>query len=384
MRRLSFFIHSLAHLINDSYGGFLAPLLPLLAANHNLSLTTAGLLVTTQTLSASLFQPLWGWLSDRHPSRWYILGGIFAAGLFFSLMGVAPNLFVLVIMIIVGGMGISCFHPMATALASNMTAKRKGLAIAFFITAGTAGYALGPVFISCLVECAGLYWMPLAALPALIVIILWHRFGPKDYSNLEIQEGVLRSKQRNAPVLNKPIVLLSATSIIRAMVMLVYVNFMSFYLQSFGLDLQTRSFYIFALQFGSSMGSLIGGGLSDRLGRWRVMFWTPLIGLPFLYLFLASQGFPALVFLFFAGFFVFASAPAVLVASQKIMFKREGLASALQIGFAWGTAGLLMGPAGRVGELLGIYQVLLLAGILPLIMCFLAIPLKKYRAQFEA
>ncbi len=383
MSRLRFFIHSLAHLTTDGYGGFLAPLLPLLAARHDLSLAAAGLLVTSQTLTASLFQPIWGWISDRRPSRWFIVCGVFAAGLFFSLMSLAGNVYALVLIIVAGGMGISCFHPMATALATNMVSKRKGLAIAFFVTAGTAGYALGPVFISCLIECVGLNLMPLAVVPAVVVAGLWLLLGPTDVSGIGKKNAAKSSEQIPVATSHWPVVLLSATSIIRAFVLLTFTNFLPFYLLSLGMDLSSRSFYLFALQIGSSMGSLIGGSLSDRWGRWRMMFWSPLVALPLFYLFLFTGGLLSLALLFLAGILVFASTPAVLIASQKIMLRRQSMASALQIGFAWGTAGLLMGPAGKVGEMIGIDRMLLMVALLPLLMSLLALPLKKYQRQFE-
>ncbi len=383
MHRIRFFVHSLAHLINDSYGGFLAPLLPLLAAKYNLSLAEAGLLASIQTLAASLSQPFWAWLSDRNPSKWFILGGVTTAGVFFSLMGVAPNVFLLGLTVFAGGLGIACFHPMATALASNMSTNRKGLAIAFFITAGTAGYAVGPVFVSTLVAYGGLSLMPLAVIPGIIIVIVWNFLGPKKFSNVQIKKSETDVGEVQTRIPYKAITLLTTTSVIRAFVLMTFANFMSFYLIDFGLDLQTRSYYLFALQFGGAMGGLFYGGLSDKFGRWRVMFWSPLLSLPFLYMFLSTQGVVSFIMLFLAGSLVFASAPAVVVAAQKMMPGREGMASALQIGFAWGMGGVSMGLVGKAGEMFGVLNVLYVTAVLPLVISILTLSLRGYRHQFE-
>ncbi len=384
MRRFRFFIHSLAHLATDGYGGFLAPLLPLLAEKHDLSLAMAGLLVSVQTVSASLLQPLWATISDRHPSRLFVIAGVLSAGIFFSLIGIASTTPLLALTIFAGGMGIACFHPMATSLASSLAARRKGMAIAFFITGGSGGYALGPVFISLIVAYAGLRATPLAVFPALLVAPLWYFFGPKDISGVGLNRIAVTGKAERPKVPLRSILLLTATSTTRSFIILTYLSFMVFYLKDIGIGLQERSYYLFALQIGGALGVMVYGGLSDSLGRWRVMFWTPLLAAPLLALFLVTKGILSLVLLFSAGSLMYASAPAVVVAAQKLMVGREGMASALQIGFAWGTAGLTMGLVGKIGETIGVLNMLYIATVATVSMSIYAWLLKKDRSRFEA
>lgn len=54
-----------AHVANDSYTGFLAPLLRLLVGKFDLSLAAAGFLSSVLALSSSLAQPFYGYLADR-------------------------------------------------------------------------------------------------------------------------------------------------------------------------------------------------------------------------------------------------------------------------------------------------------------------------------
>ncbi len=382
MRRRRFLIHSFAHGVNDLYSGFLAPLLPTLASKHHLSLPGAGLIATLLTLSASLSQPIWGFLSDRRPSRWFIPGGILASGIFLSLLGVVPNRFLLVIVVLAGGLGVASFHPQGAALASALVGRRKGLAIALFITAGSVGYALGPLFISNLVEEYGLNNTYLAVFPALIMAAVWLLFGPKIYPKSAAPNHHLLDPPQPA-IPWKAIAWLSATSTVRAFVMLSYLNFLSFHLQTLDLSLSTRSLYLFTLQIGDAAGNLVGGTVSDRLGRWRIMLWSPMLAVPLLTLFLLLQGGWSLLPLFFAGVALFASAPAVVVGSQKMMLRRESMGSALQVGFAWGLAGLLMSLVGKAGELFTVHTVLFAVSFCPLLMTLFAWKFRKYRPQFE-
>jgi FSR family fosmidomycin resistance protein-like MFS transporter len=384
MHRFRFFIHTLTHLVTDHYGGFLAPLLPLLAAKHDLSLAAAGLLVSAQTLSASLSQPLWALLSDKKPSRWFVIYGVLGSGIFISLMGIMPSAVSLGVAVFAGGMGIACFHPLATAAASKLAARRKGAAIAFFITGGSAGYAIGPLLISVIVATWGLQWTPIAAIPALLVAVAWYFLGPKDITSLLNQRVSKADDPGKPPVPFKPVALLTATSLTRSFILMTFFNFISFYLKGIGFELQSRSYYLFALQIGGALGGLFYGSLSDYLGRWRVIFWTPLAALPFLFAFLHTDGVISIILLFLAGTFLFASAPAVVVSAQKLMVGREGMAAALQVGLAWGFGGMTMGLVGKAGEIIGVYEVLYIVAGLPILMVFLAWNLRKYQAQFEA
>jgi FSR family fosmidomycin resistance protein-like MFS transporter len=384
IRRRRFILHSFAHLVNDSYSGFLAPLLPLLAAKHGLGLAGAGLFAGLLTLAASLSQPLWGLISDRRPSRWFVPVGILAAGIFLSLMGMASSIALLALVIIVGGLGVACFHPMGTTIASALAARRKGLAIALYITAGSIGYALGPILISSIVARYGLACTYLAIAPALAMAALWIFYGPRDGSGLP--SGTMTSLP-SASVKEeswKPVILLTATSVVRAFVVVSFLNFLPFHLQRKGLDLEARSIYLFALQFGDAVGSLMGGMLSDRLGRWRIMFWSPLPVPVLLIAFLNIGGSAALIPLFLAGMMLFASAPAVIVSAQKLLPRRPGIAAALQIGFAFGTSGLMMTGVGRMGELFGLERVFHFVAILPLLMVVWVWFLRSHRKAFEA
>ncbi|MFH1863125.1 MAG: MFS transporter [bacterium] len=384
MKHWRFLVHSFAHFVNDGYGGFLAPLLPILAEKHHLSLSLVSLLVTVQTLTASLSQPAWGYLSDRFPSRLFIIMGVLFAGIFSSLIGTVESFAILVLCILLGGLGTACFHPMATSLAAAYTKENKGLAIALFITAGTAGYSFGPVFISFLVSELGLKNMYWAVLPALAAGALWLVGGPYSKIRAASKPVSVFPPEEPSKVPWNPIYVLVGISVIRAYVLLTFTNFIPFYLKDLGFSLKTRGVFLFALLFGDAIGSLIGGKFSDRLGRWKIIFWTPLFSLPFLYLFLFSPNLFSLSFVFLAGVFLFASAPAVVVGAQAMMVKRESLASALQIGFAWGIAGLLISPTGKLAEHLGIYQTLLIAAAFPILMSLLALLLFQKRTLFEA
>jgi len=299
-------------------------------------------------------------------------------------MGLAPDVLCLVLVITAGGSGVACFHPLGTTIASALVSRRKGLAIALYISAGSVGFALGPVLISRIVAHRGLGSTYLAIAPALLMAALWIFYGPRNGFG---QPSEIRSSTDETSAKEehwRPVLLLTATSVARAFVVVSFLNFLPFHMQQKGLDLEARSAYLFALQFGDAVGSLIGGILSDRLGRWRVMFWSPLPVPLLLIAFLNIDGSLALIPLFLAGVMLFASAPAVIVGAQKLLPRRQGIAAALQIGFAFGISGLLMTGVGRMGEFFGLGRVFHAVAILPLLMVVLVWFLRPDRKAFEA
>src|SRR5215217_9277559 len=99
-----------AHLINDSYVFFLPTLLPLIVPSLNISLTAAGLAVGLYQVTSSVTQPVLGHLADRYPLRWLAWLGLAATAIGAAGIGVAPNYWVLLLLLVVGALGTSAFH----------------------------------------------------------------------------------------------------------------------------------------------------------------------------------------------------------------------------------------------------------------------------------
>ena len=107
-----------AHGIHDTYGSFMAPLLPSLIANLSLSMTEAGLLDFARTIP-SLLQPLIGHLGDRVNLRYLVILAPALTGTMMSLMGIAPTYAVLVMLALAAGLGSAALHAVAPAMAGR-------------------------------------------------------------------------------------------------------------------------------------------------------------------------------------------------------------------------------------------------------------------------
>src|SRR5688500_3531778 len=139
-----FWTLSAAHLINDSYAFVLPALLPLLIPSLDISLTAAGLAVGLYQVTSSVTQPILGHLADRYPLRWLAWAGLAATAVGAAGIGIAPDYWSLLAFLVLGALGTSAFHPVATATISDLAGARRGQMMSIYITAGNLGLAVGP------------------------------------------------------------------------------------------------------------------------------------------------------------------------------------------------------------------------------------------------
>lgn len=85
-----------------------------------------------------------GILADVYGSKTLVLGSMIGMGAGFLLVGMAPNVVVLGLALVVWGAGASLYHPAGLSLLSRGTEKR-GTALAYHGAAGNVGTVVGPL-----------------------------------------------------------------------------------------------------------------------------------------------------------------------------------------------------------------------------------------------
>ncbi|MBM4078776.1 MAG: MFS transporter, partial [Planctomycetes bacterium] len=311
-----FALLTLAHLADDFYAGFLSPLLPLLKERLNLSLVMVGALPPIFALSASGSQPLMGYLGERVGSRRLVILGVAFAALFMSCIGLAKGFASLVLIILIGGAGVSFFHPHGAAMTGKMSGEHRGLVMSIFLMAGAIGISVGPLFIVALVSHLTLERSYVAAVPGLaIAVVLW----------LFLRDAPGDGQRREKPVFRKlftaemfPVFVLFLITVLRSTVVIAFTNFIPLMLQERGEPLEAGARAIFMLLFFGSLGGMWGGFLSDRFSRAKIIFLSSVLACPFFVAFLTTQGITAYVLLAVAGAVVQASTPVGLVMGQEM------------------------------------------------------------------
>jgi FSR family fosmidomycin resistance protein-like MFS transporter len=258
-----------AHAANDTYATFLPPLLPPLIEKLSLSKTEAGLIAFLST-SPSLLQPVVGYLADRADLRWVVIVGPAIVASMMSLLGVAPRLAVVALLVIIAGLGSAVFHAVASPLAGRLAGRSVGRGMGVWMVGGALGYTLGPlIVVSALnfVSLEGTPWLVIGGWVASGILFVFLRRIPARPAGLvdhdSWRDGFHTVKPTLVPV--------AGIILMRAFLVGATFTFLPTYLTEQGAPLWFAGLSV-SISAGSGMvGSLVGGSMSDLWGRRRVL-----------------------------------------------------------------------------------------------------------------
>jgi FSR family fosmidomycin resistance protein-like MFS transporter len=359
------------HFVVDGYGNIYAPLLPVLVPQLGLSLTAVGVLAMCFQMSSSVAQLAFGRLADRWRPRFLVLAGPLVSVTILTLIGLAPNVWVLAGVLIVGGLGGAAFHPPAAALVHRLGGERKGLAMSTHITGGSLGFALGPLLFAPFVDRHGLAWTPVLTLPGLIALLVLLR-GVPPIERPQHEEGGGFSGLRPYA---KPLSLLYGIVVLRTLASLSFATFMPVLLTRRGMTMTAAGSAVAAYLLASGVGGFLGGPAADRWGARRVIIISLLSSVPFLALAPMLTGWPFIVVLAIGGFLLQSTLPVNVTFGQTLAPISAATVSSLMMGFAWGTGGLSVPFVGMLADRIGIERSLVTMACMPVLAALLAWPL---------
>jgi FSR family fosmidomycin resistance protein-like MFS transporter len=374
---LGLILFSLGHFFIDLYSAALGTFQPVLGDKLGLSLTQAGILGGLSVFSASVMQPVYGYLSDRFHSRLFTALAPAVAGIFISALGIAPGFGWLIALVLLSGCGVASFHPQASSRATLGLAGNRGKWMAIFISAGTLGLAAGPVYFSTFFSWIGperTYW---ASLPGVLITVMLLVFLPEPqrpaaHLRKHFDWGPLRAVW-------KPLTILYFLVFIRSIIQIVFGQFLPLYLhreRRFGVAAASYSLALYLAA--GAIGGFVGGHLSDRFGGRRVILISMAGCLPFLALFFLTSGAVSLIGLALTGLLLLFTIPVNVVMAQELVPSQAGTVSALMMGFAWGMAGLIFIPiTGWAADHFTLHRALFALGLFPVIGIFLTLKLPK-------
>ncbi len=350
------------HAVNDGFGGFFAPLLPLLIQRLDLSLALAGFLGTIRIVTNSVLQPSLGHLIDRAQRPSLVVIGPLLTVAAMSLIGCARSVTALVLLLVAAGIGTALFHPAAASLVTAGKPARAGLMMAFFSSGGTAGAALAPVAIVAFASAFSLERMPWLILPGVVFVAAFalplRRIAPA-------RSAALPSQARACP-LPRRLAILWAAIVLASLSATAFSTFLAVLVTERGGTSWVAGAAISAYLVGGSAMEFLAGNLSDRFGRKIVMIGSLTLAPPFLLGFLLGPTSLLLPFAALAGAFSLAYSPVGIVAAHECVPGRTGLVSGLVMGLAWGVGGIALTPIGWFADNYGLVSVMTFVAFLPL------------------
>jgi FSR family fosmidomycin resistance protein-like MFS transporter len=375
---------SVCHLLNDLLQALLPALYPMLKTGFDLDYWQIGTITLTNSVTASLLQPVVGLHTDRVP-RPYSL----AVGMAFTLSGLVCLAFAQgYAMLLAGaatiGIGSSIFHPESSRIARLASGGRHGFAQSLFQTGGNFGSSLGPLLAAFIVLPRGqtsVAWFTILALVA--IGLLWrvgHWYARSLAGATPAAAGASSEPAaalRSAPAGPRSLRTLDpgvrrALLILLVLVFSKYVYltsltsyFMFFLIHRFGVSVHGAQLHLFAFLAAVAAGTFIGGPVGDRFGRKWVILGSIFGVLPFTLALPYASLFWTGVLSVVIGLVLASAFSAILVYAQELLPGRVGLVAGFFFGFAFGIAGLGAAALGWLADAAGIETVYRLCAFLP-------------------
>jgi FSR family fosmidomycin resistance protein-like MFS transporter len=337
-------------MVTDIYMPVLPAILPLLIANSGYSYLAAGLLVTAYNVTSSFTQPLVGWLSDTKGFTVSISISLFVSAVFVALMGIARNYYLIMLFAVIAALGHACFHPTALSLVNRLCIQEnRGRITSYFVVGGNFGYAIGPVLAGILVFWLGLPGLLFLIFPAIFMLVALRYLLPGGIAGA-CQFHARPESQKKDGQSKKPFIILMTASVLRAWAIFAAITFLPMFLVARGYDLMTANIIMTLMLLSGVAGQVMGGQISDRIGRKEFMIFGLAGAVPFFYLFFLSSGIISIIAVLLFGFFLWSTFAVAVAMSHELLPQNVGLASGMMLGLAIGFGGLGVAVNGMIAD----------------------------------
>ena len=361
---------SFCHLLNDLIQSLIPALYPLFKQEFNLDFGQIGIITLAFQMTASLLQPTVGFYTDKRPQPFSLALGMCATLVGLLLLSVAHSYEAILFAAALVGTGSAIFHPEASRVARMASGGRYGTAQAFFQVGGNVGQAVGPLLAAFIVLPRGqgaIAWISLAALVAMGLLTrigLWYsaRSRPSHAASRARTPTHNLSRARVFFLVCVLMLLLFSKNVYSSSL----TSFFTFYLiERFHLPIQAAQIQLFIFMASIAVGTLVGGALTDRIGR-RPMIWISILGaLPFTLALPYADLFWTGVLTIIIGMLMASAFPAILVFAHELIPGRVGLVSGMFFGLAFGLGGLGAAVLGHIADSQGIAFIYQLCSYLP-------------------
>jgi FSR family fosmidomycin resistance protein-like MFS transporter len=345
---------ALGHLTIELCNNYLPVIYPILIATLGLSYAQVGFVTLVGTAGASLVQPLFGYLSDRWESRSIIISSVIWLAILMGLVGLTPNYWLLALLVGLGSLGSAAFHPAGASAIGTIATTRRGAILSVFSVSGALGTALSPLLITATISWLGLPGTMLLIPIGLLMALLLHRQSGwggnagRGSAPVELQPVQGQPRRHSGSLLGLILVILAVMC--RSWLQLSLITYLPEWLQSQGWSLAGSGRMLTALLIAISIGTLAGGILSDRIGRWQVLALSLGLLAPMQWFFATTNGPTQAGFVLLIGILLGASLPITIIMAQESWPRGVGLASALAMGLGWLPGGIGASTTGFVAD----------------------------------
>jgi FSR family fosmidomycin resistance protein-like MFS transporter len=357
------------HAVHDMYTAFLAPLLPLFIAGFSLTVTQAGALSLFLLLPGTI-QPVIGRIADRRNLRPLVIIAPLIAAISMSCLGLAPSYVVLALFLAVAGLNTAGLHAVAPAMTGRLSGEHLGRGMGLWMMAGELGRTIGPLVIVSAVSLftlRGTFWLIPIGVAASAILLL--RLRSVSDAPPMLQEDIPWGTvlRRMAPVM----IPVAGIMLVRGLIQAAITSYLPTFLTLEGESLWFAGASLSLLEAAGVAGAMLGGVMSDSLGRRRVLVASALATPAFLLIFLRTNGwlrFPLLVLL---GLSLLSIAPVIMAVVQESYPEYRAMANGIYMALSFASASVGVLIVGMLSDSMGMRSAFLISGV----MMLLAVPL---------
>jgi FSR family fosmidomycin resistance protein-like MFS transporter len=364
---------SFCHMLNDTMQGMITALFPMFKADYHLDYAQVGMIALTFQLTAALLQPAVGMMTDRKPMPFSLAAGMGSTFIGLIMLSMAHNYMLILISAAMVGVGSSVFHPESSRVARAASGGRYGLAQSLFQVGGNAGSAIAPVLAGLVIVMGGQGSVGFVSIAALVGMIVLARIGVWYRDNMPMTPMRARAKAAGGITLSRrrvvfSIVILAALMFSKNVYTASLGSYLTFYMiDRFHMTVPDAQFHLFIFMASVAAGTLLGGPVTDRIGR-KATMWISILGvlpftlaLPYANL-MMTDGLLVIIGLLMASAF-----PAIMVYAQELVPGRVGMIAGIFFGFAFGLGGVGAAGMGWIADATSISFVYKIASFLPAI-----------------
>ncbi len=361
---------SLAHMANDTYSGFLNPIMPFIAVKIGFSMAIAAMIMSIAQICASIFQPIFGFWADNILKRTFIFWGLLLGSVCVPFATNAPNVYILTVLVILGNLGGSFFHPQALGFISKFSKGNFVYNMGIFISAGTVGFSFGPIISALVTQYFGLESMVCTSVFGLVIAFLMFGCIPKmSDSSIKIEKKEFKKTFREI-FANKPMMILTVIAMMKSLITNSSMILLPFLWKDMGYKPLYIGVSLFLFMLVGGLGSYMSDAVEKRIGAKKVFYLSMIGTLPIMFLFIATyknHPFVSVGIFVLMGFITMLAQPVMMVMAQRILPEYKSIVSGFINGFAWGIVAVFLTVIGFLAQNFGIAKVLAVVSFVPAI-----------------
>jgi len=283
-----------------------------------------------------------------------------------SLLGVAPSYATLALFLTVTGVSSASIHAVGPVMVGTLSGRKLGRGMSFWMVGGELGRTLGPIAVVTavrLLTLRGTPWLMLAGLLASALLYVRLRDVPRRAPN-----AGQALPWRQALRAMRPLLLpLTGFIVVRGFMTVSLTTYLPIFLSEEGADLWFAGASLTVLEAAGVVGAMLGGSISDRLGRRLILTISMLTAPSLMFAFLAIKGWIQFPLLLVLGFTALSVTPVLMALVQESYPENRALANGIFMALSFVLRSGVVVAIGVLGDRFGLRLAFTVSAVIPLL-----------------